>query len=85
MGISIQTAQFASISNASRSSYAFVCDVIDRRRSWSNVTLGQTCVVENTVYTGFADETNQYAFIISRDKSVYLICQRMSSADRPLP
>ncbi|KAL7425219.1 hypothetical protein Q5752_000907 [Cryptotrichosporon argae] len=34
---------------------------------WANITLGQTCVVENTVYTGYEDDGSVYAYIISRD------------------
>lgn len=38
--------------------------------SWANVTLGQTCVYENTPYTAYTDSGSEYAFVVSRDKSV---------------
>lgn len=36
--------------------------------SYANVTVGQTCVNDNTVYTAYKDDGSAYAFIVSRDK-----------------
>ncbi|WVF68362.1 hypothetical protein IAT40_003127 [Kwoniella sp. CBS 6097] len=33
----------------------------------ANVTLGQTCIVDNTAYTAYLADGNAYAFIVSRD------------------
>lgn len=38
--------------------------------SWANVSVGQTCVNDNTRYTAYQDNGNAYAFIVSRDKYV---------------
>lgn len=38
--------------------------------SWANVTVGQTCVVENTPYTGYVDTAPTYTYVVSRDKWV---------------
>ncbi|CAD6571551.1 MAG: hypothetical protein TREMPRED_000313 [Tremellales sp. Tagirdzhanova-0007] len=34
---------------------------------WSNVTVGQTCINDNTPYTAFTASGGQYAFVVSRD------------------
>ncbi|WVQ84452.1 hypothetical protein IAT38_006604 [Cryptococcus sp. DSM 104549] len=34
---------------------------------WANVTVGQTCVNDNTAYTAYKDDGSAYAFIVSRD------------------
>ncbi|KAK1923443.1 hypothetical protein DB88DRAFT_491269 [Papiliotrema laurentii] len=34
---------------------------------WANVSVGQTCVNDNTRYTAYQDNGNAYAFIVSRD------------------
>ncbi|KAK4686046.1 hypothetical protein P7C73_g4080, partial [Tremellales sp. Uapishka_1] len=34
---------------------------------YNNVTVGQTCVFENTVYTAYTDSGSEYAYIVSRD------------------
>ncbi|WVQ66202.1 uncharacterized protein L199_004381 [Kwoniella botswanensis] len=34
---------------------------------YANVTLGQTCVTDNTAYTAYLDSGAAYAFIVSRD------------------
>ncbi|OWZ51965.1 hypothetical protein C356_02159 [Cryptococcus neoformans c45] len=34
---------------------------------YANVTVGQTCVNDNTVYTAYRDDGSAYAFIVSRD------------------
>ncbi|WRT69837.1 uncharacterized protein IL334_006828 [Kwoniella shivajii] len=33
----------------------------------ADITLGQTCVTDNTVYTAYLDDGSAYAFIVSRD------------------
>lgn len=34
---------------------------------WQNVTVGQPCVVDNTVYTGYRTDGTEFANIVSRD------------------
>jgi len=43
-----------------------VCTRLIRR--WANVSVGQTCIFENTRYQAYTDTGTAYAFIVSRDK-----------------
>jgi hypothetical protein len=76
MDFSMSTEVFASISSASESARLswlkslrfWSAAGLPLTSSWANATVGQTCVFENTPYTGYTESGSAYAFVVSRDK-----------------